>query len=72
MTIKHIIITLFAIIALSLSVACDPPQEGDQQVPPAPPGEMPGEAPDGYQQPGVPGGQDGYGQPDPPQQPEGY
>ncbi|MCA1743275.1 MAG: hypothetical protein ABR542_06780 [Desulfonatronovibrio sp.] len=68
MKLKSLIAAIASLLLLGITIACDPPEDGAQQVPPPAPGEAPG----GYEQPGTPGGSDeGYGQPDG-EQPSGF
>lgn len=61
MKLKSVIAAIASVLLLGFTIACDPPEDGAQQVPP--PG--PEQAPGGYEQPGTPGdpGNEGYGQP---------
>ncbi|RQD58485.1 MAG: hypothetical protein D5R98_08165 [Desulfonatronovibrio sp. MSAO_Bac4] len=75
MKLKSLIAAIASLLLLGFTIACDPPEDGAQQVPPPAPEQAPG----GYEQPGTtddpyaPGspGDEGYGQPDG-EQPGGF
>lgn len=69
MKLKSLTSVIASVLLLGFTIACDPPEDGAQQVPPSAPEQAPG----GYEQPGTPGnsGNEGYGQPDG-EQPGGF